>query len=88
MPVPGCGLPPSRLVTESQKGHANMASPCRLLDSNIKRNPTPLTRHTRINQPAFTLTNSSQPNQETPPISLQITTLNKVEEHLQGTIVT
>jgi hypothetical protein len=63
-PVPGCGLPPSFIMAESQKGHASVASPCRLLDSNIKRNPAPLTRHTRINQPVFNIPNSTQPNQE------------------------
>jgi hypothetical protein len=85
--VLGCGLPTIHLVEESQKGHANVASPCRLLDDNRRRNPIPLTRHTRINQPAFTLTNFSQPNQDSPLSSLQRTTLNQVDEHLQGTSV-
>jgi hypothetical protein len=65
-----------------------VASSCRLLDSNIKKNPTPLTRHTRINHPAFTLPNFSQPNQETPRSSLERTTLNQVKKHLQGPSVT
>jgi hypothetical protein len=72
---------PSRLMAESQTGHANVASPCRILESNRKRNPTPLTR---INQPAFTLPNSGQPNQKSSPSSLQRTKLNQVDEHLKG----
>jgi hypothetical protein len=75
-------------VAESQKGHANVASPCRLLESNRKANPAPITRKTRINQHAFTLPNSSQPNQESPPSSFQRTKLNQVDEHLQGPPVT
>jgi hypothetical protein len=58
-------------VEKSQKGHANVASPCRLLDSYRKRNPAPLTRQTGINQPAFAISNVSQPNQESPPSSLK-----------------
>jgi hypothetical protein len=88
MSVPGCRLPLSHFVAESQKGHANVASPSRLLDSNIKRNPAPLTRHTGINQPTFTIPNFIQPNQESPPISLQRKKLNQVDEHLQGPPVT
>jgi hypothetical protein len=34
LPVPGCGLPSSCLVAESQKGHANVASPGSFLDNN------------------------------------------------------
>jgi hypothetical protein len=75
-------------MAEIQKGHTNVVSPCRLLDSNIKRNPAPLTRHTGINQPAFTIPNFSQPNQESPPSSLQRKTLNQVDGHLQGPPVT
>jgi hypothetical protein len=75
-------------MAESKKGHANVASPCRLLDSNIKWNPAPLTRHTRINHTTFTLPNCSQPNQESPPSRIQRTKLNQVDGHLQGTPVT
>jgi hypothetical protein len=53
-----------------------------------ERNPAPLTRHTRINQPDFTLPNLGQPNQESPPRSLQRTKLNKVGELLKGASVT
>jgi hypothetical protein len=73
LPVHRCGLPPSRLMVKSQKGHANVASPCRLMDSNRKRNPAHLTRHTGINLPDFTIPNFSKPNQESPPRSLQRT---------------
>jgi hypothetical protein len=87
-PVPRCGLPPSRLMVKSQKGHANVASPCRLLDSYRKNNPAPLTRHTGINQPAFSIPNFSQSNQESPPRSLQRKKLNQVDEYLQGPLDT
>jgi hypothetical protein len=65
-----------------------VAYPCRLLDSNRKRNPEPLTRNTRINHPTFAIPNFSQPNQESPPISLQITKLNQVDKHLPEPPVT
>jgi hypothetical protein len=48
-----------------------VASPYILLHSNRKINPAPLTRHTRINRPDFTIPNFSQPNQESPLRSLQ-----------------
>jgi hypothetical protein len=57
-------------------------SACRLLDSNRKRNPAPLTRHTGINQPVFIIPNSSQPNQGSPRSSLQRTKLHQVDDVL------
>jgi hypothetical protein len=51
-------------MAESQKGNANVTSTCRLMDSNRKKNPAPLTRHTGINQPTFTISNFIQPNQQ------------------------
>jgi hypothetical protein len=86
--VPLCESPTSRVLAKIQKGHANVASPCRILDRNRKRNPVPLTRHTGINHPAFSIPSFSQPNQESPPSSLQRTKVNQVDEHLQGTPVT
>jgi hypothetical protein len=59
-----------------------------LMDINRERNPAPLTKHTRINQPAFTLPNFSQSNQESPPSSIQRTKLHQVDEHLKGSPVT
>jgi hypothetical protein len=85
---PRCRLPLSRLVAKSKKRDANLVSPCRLLNSNRKRNPAPLTRHTGINQPAFTIPNFSQTNQELPQSNLQRTKLNQVDKNLQRPPVT
>jgi hypothetical protein len=79
----GCGLLSSCLMDESQKGHANVASPGRLLQGNGNGTPTSLTRHTRIHQPVTTFPNYSQPNQEPPPCRFPRTKLNQVDGHLQ-----
>jgi hypothetical protein len=46
-------------LAKKSKRTCNVASPCRLMDSYRKRNPTPLIRHTVINQPAFAIPNFS-----------------------------